>query len=89
MISELKSLKHLYVSGCSEPDRLPDEMGNSKSLEVLEANGSARMQVFPSIKCLNNLHTLSLETYKGQEPLDLLLPILPGFNFLEQLNLTD
>ncbi|KAL5739651.1 hypothetical protein ACOSQ2_028831 [Xanthoceras sorbifolium] len=88
-ICKLKSLKYLYLSDCSELDKLPDDLGTLEFLVELEAKGTAIGELPSSIIHLNHLYTLSFEGCKGQERVGLLLPPSLGLNHLTYLNLTD
>ncbi|XP_031250548.1 disease resistance-like protein DSC1 [Pistacia vera] len=88
-IGKLKSLNYLNISGCSKLCRLPKDIGNLESLEVLEANGVTIRELPSSMVRLKNLHDLSFERWKSQEPVSSLSPILSGLQFLRRLNLNN
>ncbi|KAM7519346.1 hypothetical protein LguiB_018308 [Lonicera macranthoides] len=58
-ICKLKSLKFLRLSGCSKLEKLPEELGSLDCLVELHLGGTAITQPPLSIRCLNNLNTLS------------------------------
>lgn len=60
----LKSLRKLDISGCSNIDRLPEDVGGMYSLSVLLADQTSITQLPPGIISLKNLKELSLSGCK-------------------------
>ncbi|XP_044497636.1 disease resistance-like protein DSC1 [Mangifera indica] len=85
----LKSLRHLYISGCWKLDRLPEDIGNLQSLEVFEADGIAATELPSSMESLSNIRELSFERCKGQDLVRSLPRVLSGLSFLKKLNLNE
>uniref|UniRef100_A0A2N9GNB1 TIR domain-containing protein n=1 Tax=Fagus sylvatica TaxID=28930 RepID=A0A2N9GNB1_FAGSY len=64
-IFNLKLLKYVYISGCSKLERLPENLGNAESVEVLDVSGTAIRHVPSSIGMLKKLKVLSFRGCKG------------------------
>ncbi|XP_050291171.1 disease resistance protein RPV1-like [Quercus robur] len=60
-----QSLKDLNLSECSKLDRLPENLGNAKSLEKLDMGGTAITKLPSSIVNLSNLASLNLKDCKN------------------------
>lgn len=65
---ELESLRTLIISGCSMLDSLPEDLGKSKALLELRADGTNIKQFPSSIKYLNNIRELSIGGRKKIPP---------------------
>ena len=65
IICNLKLVRLVDLYGCSKLDRLPENLGNFKSLERLYVSRTAIRKVSSSIGLLKNLKTLSFNECKG------------------------
>ena len=54
-ICSLKSLESLNLSGCSNFDNLPKNLGNVKGLKRLDLRGTTIKELPLSIECLTSL----------------------------------
>jgi Leucine-rich repeat (LRR) protein len=65
VICNLTSLQNLTLCGCSELDKMPEDLGNLKRLTVLDVRRTAIRQVPSSIQKLKNLKDLCFGGCKG------------------------
>lgn len=63
-ICRLKFLQNLNISGCSNIDRLPDDLGEMHSLSVFHTDEMTITQLPPSMVSLMKLTKLSLGSWK-------------------------
>ncbi|XP_044469726.1 disease resistance protein RUN1-like [Mangifera indica] len=88
-IHELKSLKCLYLSGCTKLNRLPNDLGNLTTLEELELEEIALVDIPTFVTSLINLKTLSFARCKMQNRSSIPLIHLSVFQKMTKLNLAD
>ncbi|KAK2975537.1 hypothetical protein RJ640_024415 [Escallonia rubra] len=85
-IRSLHSLRILLLSGCSKLSKLPENLGNLGCLEELDADGTAVIQLPPSIELLKKLKILSFRGCKPQSSISpFLLHWLPRLSSLREL----
>ncbi|XP_075650683.1 TMV resistance protein N-like [Castanea sativa] len=92
-IFNLKLITTVYLEGCSKLDRLPENLGNARSLNILHLSKTAIRKVPSSIGLLERLYFLDFRGCKGlsSNPIDLLfsyLSLSPA-SFLTYLYLKD
>ena len=57
---EMKSLKTLYLTGCSNVKKIPEFVGNMECLQDLSLDGIAITELPSSVECLTALNVLNL-----------------------------
>ncbi|KAL5843212.1 hypothetical protein ACOSQ4_009170 [Xanthoceras sorbifolium] len=82
-ICEWKSLKDLYLIGCSKLDELPDDIGTLESLEGLNIYKTS------SITKLKNVNSLIFKRFMVQDAVSWFLPRIEGWHNLTSLDLSD
>ncbi|KAJ4723835.1 putative disease resistance protein (TIR-NBS-LRR class) [Melia azedarach] len=91
-LCKLKSLNYLYLSGCLNLQRLPDEFGNLEQLRKFHAERIAIREFPSSTVCLKHLVELSFKGFRVQEHMGFIWPIslsLDGLHSLTSLKLSD